>query len=353
MKKILCLILTLIMLPSIWLFAGCDTGKTSLSSLNQDYNEIYQNSSIVSLNKNKLTFNYNGYTEFQNNINSSEKIYQYIPYYNEMASNMMVFANNYLESISLNNKKVDKKLAKKLYKELDELKVSVEVLDKSIKTCADNVNIFNPTNTNMLISLKRMFKDYNKFFESAFDFNATLIEIYFYDTELIDYSEKQDFDVVSADIECKLQARLRQQVVYSTQSFIEMNINNDNFVVKIADKTSTNFGGIINEYQTYSNNMKRLNKTYDETNIAYVGVDSARLNAFKNNIIALNNIQAVLNNEINIYKSACKSINYPETLENKNSTLKENARVELIKSFNLINNEYFEILTNLLTALGV
>ena len=353
-KRFLSLVLILVMLPVALLFTGC-AKKYDLSTLNQDYINIYSSNKVIKLSENnKIQFDYSNYDFFNSQIETSSNAYVHVKKYNEILTNMMAFATEYVPTISNGNYKVEKQEGEKIKTQLEELKSSLMNLDVAMQDTAHYVQLVqNPSNQHCLVKLNGLFNCYNNVFEDAFNFNATLIEIYFDGTQIQDYTKQTNFSPLRAIIEIKFDARLIQQIVYTTQTFVEMNIDNQQFSQSVSVNSAANFGGKQSAYNQYSNVISTLRKTYTEQNVEYVNVDATRTAKFKESAVKLNNIQQVMNNEISYYINACNSVKYSEKVSNVNADKFDKANIQLVSNFELINNSYNTTLIEMLAELGV
>lgn len=352
-KKLLCLILVFVLLPTVFLFTGCKK-KYDLSTLEQDYKNIYQSLKTIKLNENKFEVSFKDYEYLNQQVSNDVNGYMYLTNYNAMLKNMMAFADSYISNIAKGNFEVDKKEGENLTKQLEELKESLVKLDTNIQDTAYYVDLVkNPANQHCLIKLKNLFESYSEAFDDAFNFNSSLINIYFSNVEEKDYTTETDFMPLRAIVDVKFDARLIQQIVYTTRTFVETNIQSSSFSSLISVEGSNNFGGIASYYNSYASTIRTLRKTYTEQNVEYVNVDATKKANFKECVVKLSNIQAVLNNEVSYYINACNSVKYFDSLNNENASSEDKSHIELVKSFNNMNNNYNLVLGDMLTLLGV
>ena len=182
---------------------------------------------------------------------------------------------------------------------------------------------------------------------------ANTLLLYFSGIEIQDYTKDTDFSPLRAIVDVKFDARLIQQIVYTTQVFVETEINSEEVSRAISIDGSTTFAGKDSAYSAYANIVNSLRKTYTEQNVEYVRIDATRKANFKEWTVKLNNMQQVFNNEISYYVNACNSIKYAEKHNNINASQEDKANMTLIENFSLISGNYNTALIGMLTELGV
>ena len=352
-KKILSIVLALIILPTIFLFTGCNKGY-SLSNLETDYKNCFVNNEMISYESNEIVFDYSSYPYFSSQVQSSTSNFMYVKNFNIMLNNITAFANKYIGQISVGNYNVDKNQGKEIKSQVKAFATAVDKIEVATSYCADQLeftkNVQDPICLN---KLKVLLDSYIEAYDVAYNLNSSLMKIYFADTNIINYANQNTINPLSALVDTKFEARLKQQIVNTTKTFVEMNICDSSITSLIANNETLNFGGKINFYNSYALVVAALDKTYSETDIEAISNDADTLSRFKENIIKLNNIQAVLNNEYNFYYEACNNINYIKTLKSANTSYAEQIDVNHIENFNYINNQYDLVLTNILNTLGV
>lgn len=346
MKKFYSLILALILIPTIFWFGGCSKSAYKLSNLEQDYSNIFDFYTIQ-LDDMQFNVDYSNYSAFNAQVQSSVP-YSYLNNYNQMLKNMMSFADGYLTKISAGSFNVSDKLSIKLKNKLNNLKTELAILDNGAVDCATKFNVQDPQNALSVNSLKSLFEAYSNVFEAAFEFNSTLIDIYFSGTNITDYTEGA-FDALRATFDCKLEARITQQIVYTTAIVVETEFDSSNFIKGMVG--SSNFGGKQQVYNSYINTISRINKSYTEQNVETVTANEGKTANFKNLMIELNNIQSIYANDMKYYRSAIKNIDYLTVVSDINATSKELVEISQINNFKQISTEYNNVLAGLLSIL--
>ena len=351
-KKLLSLVLILVMLPVALLFTGCKSNY-DLSALEQDYKNIYSSCETIKLDENNtIVIDYSNYDYFNNQVEMSQQIYGHVKKYNEMLTNMMAFATKYVSPISKGEFEIDKNDGKQLKNQLEELETSLKNLDVAMKDTAYYVQLVqDPSNQHCLVKLNYLFNCYNAAYEDAFNFNSTLMEIYFSSVQTKDYTKVNDFSVIEAIYTSKFEARLIQQIVFTTQVYVEINIDDQQFSQTISIDKADNFGGKQTEYNTYTNTVNALKRTFTAATAENANENLEKKEAFKELTVKLNNIQQVMNNEISYYKNACNSVKYSEKFNNINADKFDKSNIQLISSFKLLNDSYNTTLNGMLDTL--
>jgi len=345
-KKILTILLIFMLLPTVFMFSSCKTGDYKLSSLKDDYTNIY-NYETIKLENEKFTINYSSYEVF-NSATMQNKPYSYLNNYNNTLKCTMIFADSYLTQISKGGYKVDAKVRVRLKNELEDLDKAFTKLDVNAQKCAEYVEFSSDLESaHSKQSLEALLCTYEEAYQAAFNFNSTLMEIYFSNVKIKDFTEQEEFVPLVAVADMRLEARIKQHVVYNAMCFAEKKLCSDEFINSFVENPDV-FAPVENVYSNYDQAIKVINIELNEQVLEEISNNVERLNRFKNSLITLNNLQLVINNDYKYFKNACKEINYIEVdAEFVNASNNEKTKLRLINNFSSLLTQYNQTLATL------
>lgn len=363
-RKILSLILVLMLVPLGFVLSACKDKKTySLSNLNDEFNKIEQISDNVMLNDGVIIFNYNNYVDkseqqyFNKQINQSGSAYSALKQYEEMLTNSMNFSRIYLQRISSSDKKVTKETKDNLFDSLNNFVENVKTVSERIDNLAEIMEFYgdNVSNITCLNALETLYKKYGQLIKSSFNFNKTLSDIYFSDIlsiSKIDYSTTNinDLDITKALI--NIQTRLDIQVVYLTETYVEMYILGDSTADKLTTKVGEIYPQLDSKFTEYTQTVNSIkNKTLNLE--IKENIETNKKVEFYEKNLELYNIQSAMENDYDIFVNATNKVSHNDVVANPNSTKIQLAYADSINNYHHLVNKYNNSLKGIITLLGL
>ncbi len=358
-KKILCLFLCLMILPTIFVFSACGKADAyNLDNLALDYLSIADGKSSLKITESenngnriyKFEYDYSNFKynerEYFNEVLTLDK-YKTITYYNNILYNTLEFSANNIARCANNEIEVDNNFKNELYKKLDNLAVEFNSMEESIKNFArllesvqekadwkadlqDESSIYLPR-------LESFLEEYNDLIMAAYDFNLAVSRVYFnhlLTNANVNYSIGEFDESAARTVLNLLDSRIKLQKAnlgyyYMTTSIIANGLS---------DSTYSSYNADIAKISVNGNLADKL-----------AGADLPQV---KQAAIKLFNIQQCFNNEYEGFVLANKTIDYSQTKNNVNATYYEMLCVQIIENYNFLIDAYTDAINGMLVLLG-
>lgn len=352
MKKLICSILILLMLPSSLLFVGCKD-KKNIKDFYKTYLAIADSTSHLTLvettdtydassNSWKLDIDYASAPELSSLVEVENSAYHHLKYfYQELLDNTLSPLYFFGESIS-SSKKVTQKQTDKLFKDLDNLEECYKdidyylgILKTSLKTSQDeSVNLF---------YLNKLYVQYEQAIISASNLSAVVNEVYF-NTILTrssyDYSSKPYTELTNADlnsITINTRARMYYYKSIYANVYIQRYLRNSNLAETLANSSAT-----VPTFRPYTEICK-----IDSLNSKNVETLASNKKEIHNAVIMFNNITNNLMTAYKHFNIATSKIAYLDVNVNTSSREDINYANFISQFANGIVEDSYEILNNL------
>ncbi|MFQ6751977.1 MAG: hypothetical protein ACLRFL_00230 [Clostridia bacterium] len=358
MKKILCLVLLVLLMPCVAVFNGCGDKGYKLSNATTAIADMDKYQSVV-VEDATVRFSYDSFTsgesKYINDILATNiKPYSYLKDYNNLFNNIMAFTFEYLDECANDDIDVPKDIRNRLESQLASLDNDIANVDTATIGWADAVYGAG-SNIASLVSVakfKNLLVFYDDLFISASNVANTVSTIYF--GYILNDANPNYYDINLADFDAsmvanKLEARILDQLSNITQVYIEKNIRGGDLADQLTDVT-VDFGNL--DLTQYNARIQAIaNKlTVNEQTIARANANKEN---FYNTAIELYNIQEVLADNGSIFIKACNDIEYKKMVADDNASNYDKMCVEIIDSHDNLISQYNEILARLLTMMGV
>lgn len=361
MKKFICLILMLVMLPIASLtLAGCKDKDYNLTQFSKTYQDIANKTDYLVLvdannpfqldvNSKKIDINYSKSTRLSTLVGLEGSQYSFIKnLYQQLLDDTLSPVYFFGDAISA-SKKVSKKQTKQLFVKLEALEQEYLDLDYSLKNLVNSLEGTNDATSNLSF-LKKVYIQYEQAINCAGELSSVVCSIYF-DTILtnstFDYSYTTHENLTEGDLS-SISIDTRARMYYFKS--IYANIYNQTCIRngEIPDKI---VGSITFEAPTYAPynylaNIKSLNsKPY--SNLIN---DKNSVKQIYNNCIALYNLQNAFEDAYATFNLATSKVAYLDL--NTKSTADEINYGKIISNFtNGIAYDSYEIVQNLVNLL--
>lgn len=373
-KKILSLLLVVMFIPAIFMFAGCKDKGYKLTNLENDYNNISQNCENVNIDENKIVFNYDNFTIGSTKY-LSETINSVAPYtnlnkYNVLLDNLMGFVYEYIDVCSNENIDASEDVRNTLKVQLDELAEAIYEVDVYINQWAEVIEFnYNDdvTNSQCLSRFKTLLIGYNGLFQKAINFSNSLASLY-YNNALNDANPRIDnvalSDFNSSVVISKLQGRVKYEISNLSQLFVEIYVDGNDLPNKLTTPIIINEGE-DNEYivfnmfslnQTgfdYLTKVNNLNKVFDASFNAETAVEIAngesKKEEFYNLSVKAYNLQNILDNDNDIFVTACAKIQYSKV---DLSEVEQKLYKDIVDNYKFAVEEYYQVLNSMLNIIN-
>lgn len=352
-RQISFLIMVLMLLPIALVFVACGKDKSyNLNHLKSDYNKIADENNNVQIIEGKLQFVYS-----DNVQNLQTKPYNALHDYNLVLNNLMSFTNDYIVTCSNNTLTKDAKLKNNVRKSLKDFENSVKRVNSNVNTFSEIVDIVTENNKDLksascLIRYENLLVAYDELFESASNLNNVISKLYFnyvLNEKNPNVSEisLENFD--STLVINKLKGKISYLKSLLSESFVEMYIDGGNLAKKIA---SEEIEFDINKYQ-YKQNIESISRNFDEISAISKINGSVSKQDFYLYAVQAYNIQEMIFNDVDKFITAVNKVNYSIVKSNPAATAYENLCVKIIESNQKLVADYTNVLSNMLTIMGV
>ena len=348
-KRILCLILSLLILPTALLFTACKEESYNLKNLNADYAAIAQNYNAVSIDKNMLKIDYSQFklsngTEYVNEAFKLEP-YSLINNYNNILSNMLQIVADKIYSCSIETDAIDAQTKNDVKQKLDNLNAVLNNVNVEINSFANqirsaqeiesaderNTALCKP-NSNYLIYFGFLLDAYNNLFDATYSFSMAVANIHFSLAGVESNEafanrvfEKDQF----AEFLSMLDSRLKLQKVNRSYAYFLENLKDGKFSKKVVELGAE--VGQMPNYEQYATDISDVTKEIDVSQRYVDGYN--QLAEFYDKAITVYNVQASLNISYESFLKSLNDINYARIVNNKNS-----ASLYELNCLNIINN---------------
>ncbi|MBR6778605.1 MAG: hypothetical protein IKM43_00415 [Clostridia bacterium] len=351
MKKWLCLLLCMFLLPSAFLLSACkNKSGYQLKDLNNDYIGICTGG-LFKYTQNKIIIDYSDYSSLNTVIN--QEPYSNIGKYNEMFENMMLFANSYVDDCSNDTKEIDKGTRELIKDQLKELKDQFSVVQQRAEELDKIVEMHDDFNAICMNRLAKLLESYNPLFVKAYNFSHTLSTIYFAGVQVPNVAgvSVANFSPLNGTVDFRLDARLKHQVVNTTRYYVELYVESEGIASSLTRKSGDNYNQLQNfaNYQSKINTLK--NRRYDETNLGVISLNDSLEQEYLNLFVQACGMQRALNNDIAKYNVAIGAVNYSELIVDDMTDFEKQYKT-MIDNFGYIIEEYNNVLDNLLDKMG-
>lgn len=360
-RKFLSLIIAFVLLGSGLVFGACGKGDSGykLSNLATDYTEqIDEISNINVLTDNTIEFDYSIYVyggeTYMSNVINSYAPYSYLQsFYNELLNNSMSFVYSYIDICSTNSIKAPKALREEAKSNLDKFVVSLKKTSGNVDAIADKIRKGNAVmESDCMNSLKNLFDSYDELYQSAYNFTASLTEIYYeyaYTDSNPDISNIPLNQYDASKSVLILKNRIDYQISNYTQSYIEIIIKGTNLSAGFT--TVGNVGSLPANYNQYKTTVASLDVEIDDT--LGVAVNESEVKEdFMNSAIELYNCLAILENQHKLYMVATNKVSYNEVINDVNATTYELDCVKIIINYINIIDEVNDSMSGMINILN-
>lgn len=370
-KKILCLLLILFMLPIGFVLAGCSSNSYNMSNLTSDYSTITKDcTSFKMRNSGEIYVDYSVYkdttgkTYLKNIIDTTEPFKQLKSFYNKLFDNSMVFAYEYLDVCAQKDIEVSAELSMEVKASLNQLKEAIHSVDNENSHLASVVRSTDfseqGAEEHCMYALSNVFAKYETLLEASLNFNNALTRVYFgyaLPSSNVDYS-KYYVDDSTDDLNFKNQAtvtlaiyfltpKAKNQIVNLTQCLFELNIKAGDLPSKLTTKPYKKPGAFFDDY---IEKIEELDMQLDGEEASRIVKDGEKAKAMLADLVRLYNVQNVITNNTEVYRTAFATIKYLKVKNNyNNSTTTEKICANLIENYNETINDYQEILSLLIS----
>lgn len=355
MKKLLCLLLVAILIPSVFVFSACGNDNAyKLSSLSADYSKIddYEN---VKMEKNKIVFDYDKFVYENEHILTycidNVEPYTELKNYNTLLNNILIFVYEYIDVCSNDNIEADAKIRNEVKFNLDEMNSAIKDVDTYINQWYDVIRF--KYNDNILDSaclsrFETLLESYSDLYQKAINFSNTISRIY-YKYALNDSNpniyEKGYAQFDASVVVSKLPGRIRYQISNLSQSFVEMYVDGEDLAKFITDETSSGFGKMDLTQYNYLNSVNSISKDIDLNKAVEIANNIANKEKFYNLAIDAYNIVNIIDNDYEMFIKACNNVIYTEV--NSSSSSLDQVYAKLIENNKFIINRYNLVLTEM------
>ena len=364
-KKILYLILTMIMLPSIMVFTACKENNVyNLNNLVNDYLAIDDDLGYITISKNgvntyNLTLDYSESQSLTNAIQEENTKYSYLnTFYVEILNYSIDFTNEYIE-ICANNEKVNNDGLKNSIKtNIDKLETALITLDSSLENLISYTNFYGEDqNTDInnssecLNRLYRVFDCFDSVFRYSAKLSVNLADVY-YGYILNDSNPNfTSLDISTFDATEAVSA-MKNRIAYLSsnlaRNFVEKNIILADTSWSIRNEDTQ---ALMSAYNQFKTNIDSINRDISSFVGDAINNDAEKKLEFLNLSQQMYGIQSILDNDSTLYNSAYESINYVVTNSLVNSSAYEAECVQIINNHSEILKNYSEIVNSMIDLL--
>lgn len=361
-KKILYLILTIIMLPSIMVFTACkEDNSYNLNKLVNDYLAVGENLEYIKVSKNlsnvfDITFDYSESTTLYNAVEEESSMYYNLDNFYVSTFNYTIeFTNNYI-GICANNDKVDNdELKNNIKSDIDQLSSALVTLDSSLSDLISYTNYYGESqdtdindSSECLNRLYKVFDCFDSVYKYSAELSVNLASVYY---GYILNDPNPDFtsiDINSFDATEAVSA-MKNRIAYLSsnlaRNFVERN-------VILADSSWAFRNGeteeLLKAFNEFKENIVNINRDTSSFVGDAINNDSEKKSEFLNLSQQMYGVQLVLDNDRQLYDSAYKSVDYVVVNSMLNNSAYELECVKIINNHSTILNSYCTVVNNMI-----
>lgn len=361
-KKILYLILTIIMLPSIMIFTACkENSAYNLNKLVNDYLAIGENLEYINVSKNTsnvfdLSFDYSESVSLSNAVEEESSMYYNLNnFYVNILDYTIDFTNEYIAICANNDKVNNDELKNSIKTNVDKLSSALMTLDSSLGDLISYTNYYgegqNSDINNSSECLNRLYKVFDCFdsvYKYAAKLSADLTNVYY---NYILNDSNPDFtnlDINTFDATEAVSA-LKNRIAYLSSSLAR------NFVEKnviLADSSWAFRNGeaeeLLSSFNEFKTNIVSINRDISSFVGDTINNDAEKKSEFLKLSQQMYGIQSALDNDSTLYNSAYESINYVISNALVSISAYEAECVQIINNHTAILNSYSEVVNNMI-----
>lgn len=361
-RKLLSLLMIAFIVPTMFLFSACGDKSYKLANLKTDFFSVANSCEAIVVKDNELQFDYSSFLhnneEFMVELIDTTKPYTYLKEYNQTFKNLMSFVYSYVEVCSNDSIEVDGEYRDALKAEMDKVHHAITMVDTNTHSLTEIIkaNSDEPTNLNCMARYKILLKSYESLFQASIPFVNMVADLYF------DYAlqnANQNYSNLSVSefdaglVVNKIKARVNWQITNLTQAYVEIHFDGGNIADLVANM-ATDFDSLVVLESSYTDKIANIEIGDFDINAATSRANgSSYKNSFYNLAIECYNIQAVLNNNFDIFVRACNNVSYHQVVSKENKTAKEELNIKQINEHQAILDEYTLVLMDMLNIMGV
>ena len=366
MKKLLCLLLVLFLIPGAFLFSACAKDESyKLSNMQKDLLAIADDYKCVVAVDNKLKFDYSEFKVGErqvlaNNINNLEP-YTNVKLYNQVFDNLMAFTYEYAGICSNDSFKIDAKVRNDIKTKIDDLSASFEVIDINVRSLADIIiTEDNSTNDIYISRLNNVLKSYGGLFKAGTELTNVIADLYF---NKILYNSNPDISDIALEefnstvVVGNLNARVKNAISLLTQNYVETYISNEALVNQLLTNNEGTYGKLnleVGNYKHYVTKLTSVDLTVEENveKAIEAGNIEHKKQSFYEKAIEAYNEQEIVQNDRKAFLKACKDVDYLKVKSEEKSSAYEKICVQIIDDYAYITNQYCSSLGELLDIIN-
>lgn len=363
MKKLLCLLLVLFLVPGTLIFSACgkDNGY-KLSSMQSDLLAIADSYDSVVAEDNKLKFDYSCYkvgekTVLADHIANTEP-YTNVILYNQVFDNLMAFTFEYAGVCSSDSFNVDKNFRNGIKTKIDALSSSFDVIDVNLRSLAEIISEDNATHEIYVSRLNNVLKAYKKLYTAGTNLANAVADLYFNN---ILYNANPNISEIKLEefnasvVISNLNARTKNALSLLTQNYIETYVSNENLLNTLLGDSFSRLDLTVNGYNSYVGKLTVVDLRTSENIERAIEVANHENNksSFYEKAIEAYNEQEIVQNDRNSYLKACEDVDYLKTKADDKASSYEKICVTVIENYSYITNAYSASLGELLAIINV
>ena len=368
MKKILCLLLVLFLIPTAFVFSACkEDDSYKIANLKTDVLGLADKYAVLVVENENLKFDYSIYKQ-EDKAKLADCVKNVEPYknlerYNQVFYNLMDFSFDYVGACSNENFELSADYRNNIKTKLDALESSIKVVDVNTRALAEILHgSEDVTNQIYIERLDTVLTSYNRLFETGAEFNNAVADLYF---NKILINSNPNIGLISQDkfetsvVINTLDARSKNAISLLTQNYIEMYVSKSTLVDELMKKDAGgNFGTLdltINSYGATVNKLRVLDLTKAENLQKAIETSSNQANkeTFYQKAIQAYQIQEMVQNDRNSYEKACLDIEYLKVKNDEKANNYEKTCVKVIDNYSYITNQYAGTLAELIAIINV
>ncbi len=354
-RKIFCLILALMLLPSMFIFEACKKKETyNLDNMYTDYAKIFDQYDNIELSStDQIQFVYDD--TLQSAINDTAPYTKIREFYYPLLKNSTTFVTDYIKNLSRDKFTKDNDIKLELKSDLEALDLALSKINTSIESVEFGVKQAAPGHLSIvdpifLHRLEGLFYNYEELYEAYLNLHddlATLYYNYAYSTPNPNYYEQgvSNFDV--AGLLINLKSRQSYHIVNLTRIYIEMNVDGANLSNKFIDTRSGSFAQRPENFTSYQEEINNVSMVYETAKAETINENADKKNELFELAVKYYNVQSLLDADYKKYRTAIDEIRYGALLGQDGNTAKEEICLDLVRSYNQLLGEYSTALINI------
>lgn len=369
-KKILCLVLSLLILPCALLFTACKEESYNLKDLNEDYVSIAEKYNAITIENNSLKLDYSIFklADGTQYVNETFKLapYNVINNYNNILNNMLQIVADKINNCSIETEQINDQTKNDVKQKLNNLDAAFSSINVEVNNFANQIRLaqeiddaetknteLTKANSVYLMSFKYLLNSYNNLFNATYYFSTAVANIHFTlaNVESNDVFVNTPFNKEQlTKLLSMLDSRLKLQKANCSFVYVLENLIDNNFAKSV--ETLGAEAGSMPNYETYTTDIANITKEIDVSKEYIDAVEDEQLGNIFDKAAVVYNLQASLNISCEGFLKSLNDINYERILNNKSTASSyELSCLDIINNYiSLIkaNNTALKDLINLL-----